>query len=150
MNNQNLMGEYELEGLEEILKGLPDIRDVGFDMADISLMFDDSALMEQLNSKAESVAAKEGIEGLQKIKDFRKSQKNIMHEKNDHAHNVILVFQSNDQVVEFLEKSGLPPGAYQDGRTIAERMGVKLAAAGTPTATTVLCTAEGTGATAAP
>lgn len=126
LNNQNLMGDYDLEGLESLLKDMPDVRDVGFDLTDMNLMFDDSELMQSLNAKSDSRAAREGIEGLQKIKDFRKSQKEKMQDAVDNEFSLVLVFQNRKQVDEFLEKNSLPLTRYVDGREIAEKLGIKL------------------------
>jgi len=123
MNNQSVMGEWDVDKLAEIKLELPEIdftADLGFDKADLSVMF---AGMEELGESImptiiEMKTEAERMAEADKFKAAKKQQRDAIHDKqNDSAdtwavekddYSVTFVFNTNTEKHEFMRRIRKP------------------------------------------
>jgi hypothetical protein len=119
LNNTAAMGDWDMEGLGEMLKD-SDIKleGTGFDAADVFKMFGDDPLKSRaLDTEELARKLNEAREVYAKITAGNKK-------KNEEEFYLVVVFRDNDEVQEFLEQTGLPKNRYQSADDLRHLMGM--------------------------
>lgn len=117
LNNNSAMGDWDIGALGEMLDDKSLVLDgTGFDAADVYKMFGEAGMtdrsedMAQLGEQLRDIQAQYG-----KI-----SERN--DKKNSEEFYLVVVFEGEDELTEFLVKHNLPDNRYQSGRQIDDMM----------------------------
>ena len=105
MNNTSMMGEFDIDALEEMVNAGADLLDFGFSESDIDIMFGDSELAEKYQDSSEVSEAKAD---LQEIKKNRKEYAERMKKENDCSYYFMVVCANSDEKEELFKKMGVP------------------------------------------
>ena len=105
MNNQSMMGEFDVDALADMAKAGANIDDFGFSDSDLDILFGDSELVEKFIDSGE-VEETKGV--LKDIKKDRKAFIEKMKEDNSADFYFIVVCESADEREELFKKMGVP------------------------------------------
>lgn len=111
LNNQEAAGDFDMEGLQNILRttGL-DLDGTGFDHSDIFKLFGDSVFLAQDDGKLEEFA--------QRVRDMRDAYDGVKSgqgARNSESFYLVVVFRSEETRQHFTNKHGLEDNRYQSG-----------------------------------
>lgn len=111
LNNQEAAGDFDMEGLQNILRttGL-DLDGTGFDHSDIFKLFGDSVFLAQDDGKLEEFA--------QRVRDMRDAYDGVKSgqgARNSESFYMVVVFRSEQAREHFTTKHGLEDNRYQSG-----------------------------------
>jgi hypothetical protein len=123
LNNTGAMGEWDEAKLAEIVKDFTDAPEaLGFDVADIEVIFDDSDLGGLFADKNEKAAA--DIETIREMKEARKEHREQSDRTEGGDHYAVLVFESKAQRERFLAWCGLKAGErFVEGAAMTAALG---------------------------
>lgn len=130
LNNQNLMGEYDLDRLANLfINDGVKFSDAGFNAVDIMANFDtpvaDQILGSNLDEEEQEV--KDDIREIQKIKEARRRGRDNANKKNAPEFFKVIVFDSMESADAFCEHFGLPNDTrYVNGEIVNTKSGVIL------------------------
>ena len=121
LNNPNVAGDWDLDGLAELLKGDVDVERTGFDKVDLQLMFEDDVLASIFaeDAAAPVIADLAGqAADIEAIKARKKEAKQIVNNADDPEFSVMLVFNDRVEVQAFCKLTGQPVERYLNGRAV--------------------------------
>lgn len=123
LNNAGAMGEWDEEKLAQIVKDFADAPEsLGFDVADIEVIFDDKDMGGIFSDKEEKAAA--DIATIREMKEARKDHKEQSDRTEGGDHYAVLVFESKVQRDAFLVWCGLKPGErFVEGGAMTAALG---------------------------
>lgn len=126
MNNTGAMGEWDEEKLADIVKDFMNAPDeLGFDVADIEVIFDDTDMAGLFANKNEKATA--DIETIKEMKEARKEHREESDRTEGGDHYAVLVFESKAQRERFLAWCGLKAGErFVDGAAMTAALGKKM------------------------
>lgn len=122
LNNTTAMGNWDLDALDTLLK-MPDfdLQASGFDVQDLSLIFDDDRHAGVFDSKNDDTGADQ--EMLEEMKRKRKEAKVASMALDDAEFYVVAVFQDRKQVDDFLSLIGQSRDSrYINGQVLAAEL----------------------------
>lgn len=105
MNNTSMMGEFDIEALEDMINLGADVNDFGFSESDIDIMFGNSELAEKFQDSSEVEEAKDT---LRDIKQNRKEYAEKAKQDNDASYYFMVVCESSTEREELFNKMGVP------------------------------------------
>ncbi len=106
MNNESMMGEFDVDALNEMVTDGVDINDLGFSESDIDILFSDNAALMELLEDTEEV--KESKDILNDIKKDRQQMVDGQKESNSADYYFTVVCASQDEKIALLKKMGVP------------------------------------------
>lgn len=123
LNNSAAMGEWDEDKLAEIVKEFSAApEDLGFDLADIEVIFDDGELNGLFDDENEE--GKADIDAIRDMKKARKEHKVDSDKTESGDHYAVLVFTTEKQRDRFLQWVGLQPGnRFQEGAAFTSALG---------------------------
>ena len=120
LNNQQAMGEWDMEALGDMLKDSEvKLEGTGFDAADVYKMFGDDPFASR-GADTEDLAKKLA----DALATYSKITKNNQQKNNDEFY-IVIVFRDADKMQDFFEKSGLPKNRYQSAEDLLQSMGIE-------------------------
>lgn len=105
MNNTSMMGDFDIEGLVNMVDLGADLESFGFSESDIDIMFGDSELVEMFE---DSKKTEETKETLKNIKKDRHEYVEKAKQNNDASYYFIVVCESSDEREKMFKKMGVP------------------------------------------
>ena len=109
LNNASAMGEWDEERLADIVKEFEDApEDLGFDLADLNVVFEDGELGGLFDDRNETATA--DIEKIREMKEIRKKHRRQSDETESGDHYAVLVFSSERKRDGFLKRCGFEKG----------------------------------------
>ena len=123
LNNTGAMGEWDEDKLAEIVKDFTDApEDLGFDVADIDVIFENGELGGIFDDKNEKATA--DIETIKAMKEARKEHREDSDKTEGGDHYTVLVFESKAQRERFLAWCGLKAGErFVEGSAMTAALG---------------------------
>lgn len=118
LNNGEAQGEWDLESLQDLLAGLPEVDMTGFDQADLYQLFGMGGAGDaDRESDIEEVA-----ESQERGQEWdRRSKEKGEREQGDFF--CVVVFGSDEERTDFLAAMGLPDNRYVDGKRLRSILG---------------------------
>lgn len=117
LNNNSAMGDWDIGALGEMLDDSSIVLDgTGFDAADVYKMFGDAGMKDRSEDMARLG------EQLRDIQDQYGKIAQRNDKKNSEEFYLVVVFEGEDELTEFIVKHGLPDNRYQSGRQIDSMM----------------------------
>lgn len=116
LNNTEAQGDWDIEALEAMFSGAPDIdiEATGFDNADLFRMFGDSPFVDRDGDALDELAQKIS-EANARVEDMKLKAK----KRDSDDFFLVFVFRDADERGEFIDAAGLEENRYQDGRWLA-------------------------------
>lgn len=105
LNNTSMMGDFDIDGLTDMINMGADIDSLGFSESDIDIMFGDSELVEIFKDSSE---VEETKNTLRDIKKNRAEYAEKAKEDNDASYYFIVICQSSDEREKLFNKMGVP------------------------------------------
>ncbi len=106
MNNQSMMGEFDLDKLNEMLDFGADVNEMGFSESEIELMFGGSELVERLTDVKD---VKENKEMLAQMKDDKKRYRAKFEELNDANYYFTVICKDGEERKRLFKLFGVSP-----------------------------------------
>lgn len=106
MNNTSMMGEFDVEGLTNMIDMGANVSDFGFSESDIDIMFGDNPDIVDFLSDSEEV--EKSKEEIQKVRDHRQEMTKEQKEQNSASYYFIVVCASSGEKKELMNKMGVP------------------------------------------
>lgn len=127
LNNQNLMGEYDIDKLANLfIQDGVNFGETGFSALDIQLNFDTPQANAILGTdREEEPEVESDIEKINEIKERRKTSKQRANLKNSPEFFKVLVFDSMESMDAFTSHFGFPvEPRYIDGEVLKTKLGI--------------------------
>lgn len=105
LNNQSMMGDFDLDALAQMAEQGASIDDFGFSDSDVDVMFGDSDFAERF---CDSKALSEEKDELREIKKDRKEFVDRLKDQNNASFYFTVVCESMDEREELFQKMGVP------------------------------------------
>lgn len=105
MNNTSMMGDFDIDGLVNMVDLGADLESFGFSESGIDIMFGDSELVEMFE---DSKKTEETKETLKNIKKDRHEYVEKAKSDNDASYYFIVVCESSDEREQMFKKMGVP------------------------------------------
>lgn len=105
INNQSMMGEFDLDSLVDMVDMGADLDDFGFSDSDIDVLFGDSELAQKFTDNSE---VEESKEKLRDIKQDRSEWTENLKKENSAAYYFTVICSSVDEREELFRKMGVP------------------------------------------
>lgn len=106
MNNTSMMGEFDIEGLTNMVDLGANVSDFGFSESDIDIMFGDNPDIVDFLSDSEEV--EQSKEAIQQVKEHRQEMMKEQKEQNSASYYFIVVCESSSEKKEIMNKMGVP------------------------------------------
>lgn len=114
LNNQEAMGEWDMDGLAALLKTPDlDLTVTGFDHADMFRLFGEDVI-----HAAPPEAIEQAVQQLRQFRDAYDAKKTAAQEKRNENFYLVVIFRDVAARVAFTTRYGLDDNRYQDGRAI--------------------------------
>lgn len=105
MNNQSMMGEFDIDSLVDMVDMGADLDDFGFSDSDIDVLFGDSELAQKFTDNSE---VEESKEKLRDIKQDRSEWTENLKKDNSAAYYFTVICSSADEREELFRQMGVP------------------------------------------
>ncbi len=105
MNNQSMMGEFDIDSLIDMVDEGAEMTDFGFSDSDIDVLFGDSELVTKFIDSSE---VEETKDTLRDIKENRAEYAEQMKKEHDASYYFVVVCDSSDEREELFKKMGVP------------------------------------------
>lgn len=105
MNNQSMMGEFDIDSLVDMVNEGAEMTDFGFSDSDIDVLFGDSELVTKFIDSSE---VEETKDTLRDIKQDRSEYAEKMKKEHDASYYFIVICESSEEREELFKKMGVP------------------------------------------
>lgn len=105
MNNASMMGEFDIDGLVNIVDLGADIDALGFSESDIDIMFGDSELVTMFEDSKKTEETKETLRNIKKDRHEYVERAKV---DNDASYYFIVVCESADERAQIFKNMGVP------------------------------------------
>lgn len=140
LNSTSITGSYDMESLQRLVEETDgiDLGSLGFTQAELNLLSPKDSpgaelysVPDELGDEMEKLASVRpgkpelSEEDIAEIKEAKKAGREQAR-KDDRTAYVTFVFGNADELTRFIKAAGLPEIAVQDGRDLAEKMGIDM------------------------
>ena len=121
MNNQDAMGFWDTELLDQLLHELPDVSHAGFDDTTLQVLLDSPDFAPMFQEKENE--ATESAELIAEMKEAKKEYRQEQAKRDDTEFYLVVVFKDRQAQTKFCVDLGFDPNSkYVDGARLKEKM----------------------------